>query len=144
MDGWKLRFDTDQNGHGVSPPWFEPSLDERPWVDVKIGVYWDDFGYTHQTGLGWYRCHFDLPAKPACQAVELRFGAVDESAWIWINGQYAGQHDIGTAGWDQPFRLDVTPLVNWGTKNQITVRVLNRAMAGGIWKPVWLDIIQLQ
>jgi hypothetical protein len=67
---------------------------------------------------------------------------VDESAWVWLNGEFAGEHDQGPSGWDTPFRLDVTDGLNWGGANQLTVRVLNSAMAGGIWKPVSIVILE--
>jgi len=76
-------------------------------------------------------------------AVELSFEGVDEAAWIWVNGQYAGQHDIGPSGRDVPFRIDITPFLKWNTENQITVRVLNATLKGGIWKPVTLEVIRL-
>ena len=58
-------------------------------------------------------------------------------------GSHAGQHDIGPDGWTVPFCLDVTAFLKWGQENQITVRVLNTAQAGGIWKPVTLEVLKL-
>ncbi len=141
VDGWKLKFDPGNNGH--TQKWFVPKLDEAGWTDVSIGRFWDDFGFKGKTGIGWYRGRFMMPAKPAMNAVEMSFDAVDESAWVWVNGQYAGQHDVGSAGRDIPFRIDVTPFIKWNTENQVTVRVLNTEKNGGIWKPVKLEIIRL-
>ncbi|MDD4872554.1 MAG: HEAT repeat domain-containing protein [Kiritimatiellae bacterium] len=140
-DGWKLKFDPQRNGH--TQKWFVPKLDETDWAPVSIDRFWDDFGFKNNTGIGWYRGRFVLPEKPKMNAVELSFGAVDETAWIWINGTYAGQHDIGPNGRDVSFRIDVTSFLKWGTENQITIRVLNTAMTGGIWKPVTLEVIRL-
>jgi hypothetical protein len=70
------------------------------------------------------------------------FGGVDECAWVWINGKYAGDHDIGPNGWNVPFYLDITDLLNWGGKNQITVRAMNTAHAGGIWRPVTIEVLK--
>ena len=140
-DGWKLKFDSGMNGHALK--WFDPAMKDADWTPVSIGKFWDDFGFKGKTGIGWYRGRFTLPEKPRMNAVELGFGAVDETAWVWINGEYAGQHDIGPNGWDVPFRLDITPFLKWGAENQITVRVLNTAQGGGIWKPVTLEIIRL-
>ena len=74
--------------------------------------------------------------------VQLDFQAVDESTWVWINGEYAGEHDLGPDGWQKPFRIDATGQLNWGGRNQLTVRVLNTAMAGGIWKPVSVVVLE--
>ncbi len=53
----------------------------------------------------------DVPAsRPSvwrAEKVQLYFGAVDESAWVWVNGIKVGQHDEGEAGWDKRFGLDV-------------------------------------
>jgi hypothetical protein len=68
----------------------------------------------------------------------LHFDAVDESTWLWVNGGFAGVHDIGPQGWTKPFRIEVTNLVKWGADNQVTVRVLNTKAGGGIYKPVTL------
>jgi len=141
LDGWRLKFDPGQNGHVAK--WFDPGLKDGDWEPVSIGKYWDDFGHKAQTGIGWYRGRFKLPDKPVCNAVEICFDAVDESAWVWINGEYVGQHDIGPNGWTVPFRLDATAFLKWGQENQITVRVLNTAAAGGIWKPVTLEVLKL-
>jgi hypothetical protein len=65
------------------------------------------------------------------------FGAVDESAWVYLNGEFAGEHDIGEAGWDKPFGIDVTKAIQPGA-NVLAVRVLDRVLGGGIWKPVEL------
>jgi len=139
-DGWKLKFDPGQNGH--TQHWFDPSLDDSDWQAVSIGKFWDDFGHKHKSGVGWYRGRFTLPAKPEFSAVELCFQAVDESTWVWVNGEYAGQHDIGPDGWTVPFQIDVTPFLKWGEENHVTVRVLNTAYAGGIWKRVTIQVLK--
>jgi len=138
-DGWKLKPDPMLVGH--KEKWFDPDLKDDDWNHAEIGKYWGEFG-TNYTGAAWYRGRFKLPAKPQkYDAVEIEFGAVDESAWVWINGEYAGQHDLGAGlGWDEPFLLDVTEFIKWGQENQITVRVLNTALGGGIWKPVTVNI----
>ena len=74
--------------------------------------------------------------------MEIHFGAVDEAAWVWLNGKYIGQHDVGLAGWNKPFNLDITQEIQWGAENQLTVRVEDTAHAGGIWKPVSIEILK--
>ena len=93
-------------------------------------------------GVAWYRRTIDLPAKPKHVAVEMRFKGVDECAWVWVNGVYVGDHDLGPTGWDKEFTLDVTKELKWGAKNQITVRAMNTAHAGGIWRPVVIEVLQ--
>jgi len=121
--------------------WYEPDFDDSAWATIHIEEAWEPQGHEYD-GVAWYRGWFDLPAQPEHLAVEIRFGAVDEEAWVWVNGQYVGQHDVGPEGWDRPFTLDVTTELKWGARNQITVRVFDSAYAGGVWKPVQLEVLQ--
>lgn len=137
--GWRFKIDPDRFGQHKS--WFNAEFDDSGWDTIEIEQAWQQAGYQH-TGVSWYRRTVDLPAREKADRVELVFEGVDESAWVWVNGQYAGEHDIGPEGWDDPFRLDVTELVEWGKPNQITVQAMNTAFAGGIWRPVHLDILE--
>ena len=134
-DGWKFRRDPDNVGRDQR--WFAADLDDSDWDNIGIGAAWQEFGHDY-VGAGWYRRTLQLPELPNAERAELAFGAVDEMAWVWVNGQYAGSHDIGPQGWDKPFRIDVSGLVKWGEENQITVRAENTGFAGGIWQPVIL------
>ena len=138
-DGWKLKLDPLAEGH--LQKWYEPAYDDSAWLPISIESAWEEQGHVYD-GIAWYRGWFGLPAKPETIGVEMAFGGVDEVAWVWVNGQYVGQHDIGAAGWDQPFALDVTAALKWGARNQVTVRVYDSAQAGGIWKPVTIQVLQ--
>jgi beta-galactosidase len=133
---WK--FHLDQERVGTDEQWYEVGFDDSDWADIGIGRAWGEFGYTGYIGVGWYRRTISVPENPGATDAVLWFEGVDECAWVWINGQYAGEHDIGPAGWDIPFRIDVTDLIRWGEDNQITVRAMNTVAAGGIWQPVTL------
>jgi hypothetical protein len=61
--------------------------------------------------------------------------AADESAVIWLNGKKLCNHDIGEYGWDQLFTCDITGRIHAGN-NQLTIRVLDRAGAGGLYKSI--------
>lgn len=137
-EGWRLAADPDDVGRDQG--WFAVDFDDSAWTPIAIEQFWGDAG--PGSGVAWYRLTFDLPAREAPPRAQLDFQAVDESAWVWVNGQFAGEHDEGPSGWDKPFRIDVTDKLVWGGKNQITVRVLNTAMAGGIWKPVRIVLLK--
>lgn len=138
--GWKFVTDPDESGH--LKKYFAPGFDDKTWQPIEIEKFWDDFGIKY-CGTAWYRLTFKAPEKIDAAAAELIFEGVDESAWVWLNGQYAGQHDIGPMGWDQKFVLDVTGMIKWNSDNQITVRVFNMTQAGGIWKPVRIEMLKL-
>lgn len=142
--GWKLKADPQQIGH--KEKWFAPTFNDGDWIPVEIEKYWKAYSTNH-IGIGWYRGTFKLPEKPReMDAVEIAFGAVLESAWVWINGEYVGQHnlDCNDRGGNEPFLLDVTEMLKWGQDNQITVRVLTSGSGGGIWKPVEIRVQKFQ
>ena len=137
--GWRFRTDPMAGGHLKG--WFDPGFDDSGWAPIEIERAWEQQGHDYD-GVAWYRGSFDLAAHPDHLAVELHFDGVDECAWVWVNGRYAGQHDIGPDGWDKPFALDVTQDVRWGQRNQITVRVYDSVQAGGIWRPVRIEALK--
>lgn len=139
-EGWRFMKDPKADGH--KQKWYETGFDDSKWQPIEIEKAWEEQGNAGYDGVAWYRGTFDLPAKPQQLATEIAFEGVDEVAWVWINGQYAGQHDLGTDGWNIPFALDVSKELKWGEKNQITVRVYDSAYAGGIWKPVAIQVLQ--
>jgi len=143
--GWRFRTDPGRVGHVQR--WFAPEIDGAAWHDIVIGKWWHDAlpdKVGHFEGIAWYRLEFTAPRKPEVDFHEavLRFTAVDESTWVWVNGQYAGEHDLGTSGWNVPFDIEVGAFLRWGQPNQITVRVLNTAGAGGIYKPVEFQVLK--
>jgi len=139
-DGWKFQLDPDRSGH--LDGWFGADFDDAGWDDIAIEQVWQDAGYDY-IGVTWYRRTITLPQEPEkFNAIELRCLAVDESAWIWVNGEYAGDHDVGPTGYNRAFQVDVTDLLNWGGPNQITIRAMNTAGAGGVWKPVQIEVLQ--
>jgi hypothetical protein len=140
LDGWKFQLDPSQTGQEHN--WFDTNFNDASWLDIKIGNNWEPQIGKDYDGVAWYRHSFTLPAKPDQVGTDIVFDGVDESAWVWINGQYVGQHDIGPDGWDKRFAMDASDYLKWGAENQITVRVLDRKFAGGIWKPVNLEVLK--
>ena len=137
---WRFCLDPTRLGHRND--WYAPGFDDSDWDMIEIEQAWQKAGYEY-TGVTWYRRWIEIPAKPKeFNAVEICFGGVDESAWVWLNGEYVGDHDIGPSGWNRPFCLDVTDKIKWGEKNHIAVRAMNTAHAGGIWRPVTLEVLK--
>lgn len=138
-DNWRFTKDLKVNGHTLN--FFAPKFDDSAWRTISIEAPWENTIGAFD-GVGWYRKNFKAPDKPAkFNAVEMNFKGVDECAWVWLNGIYVGQHDLGPDGWDIQFAIDVTDEIKWGQDNQITVRVLDSAFAGGIWRPIFLEIL---
>ncbi len=139
-EGWKFRLDAERSGHLKG--WHKAEFDDSAWDDIAIEQVWQDAGHDY-IGVAWYRRTITLPAKPEkFNAVELRCKAVDECAWVWVNGVYVGDHDMGPEGYDKEFQVDVTEQLKWGGPNQITIRAMNTVGAGGIWKPVQIEVLE--
>ncbi|MCD6520398.1 MAG: beta-galactosidase [Anaerolineae bacterium] len=104
----------------------------------------------------WYRRTFTLPASWSGGRILLHFGAVDHDAFIWVNGQQAGEHHGGYT----PFSFDITNLLHSG-ENIIVLhaqddtrspwvasgkqcpeyysRGCHYTRTTGIWQTVWLE-----
>ncbi len=65
-----------------------------------------------------YERTFSLPDMPY-QRARLRFEGVDYFASVWVNGQFAGEHEGNFA----PFDLDVTAFVHAEAENTLVVKV---------------------
>lgn len=136
---WDFILNPKDDGHKKG--YFKPSFDSSSWKKVKL-THWEKQGFADYNGVAWYRITFKMPPKMECNAVELHFGGVDESAWVWLNGIYIGQHNLGAAGWDKPFALDVSEEIRWDDDNVLAVRVLDREYGGGIWKKISVQILK--
>jgi hypothetical protein len=130
--GWHFKLDPTDKGR--DDKWFATDTDTTTWSTIETGKFWEEQGYDYD-GLAWYRRTIDLPEIPKNKKITLVVGAADESAWIYLNGEPVGQHDIGEGGWDQRFSIDVTDKLKPG-QNTLSIRVLDRVGPGGIWKPI--------
>ncbi len=138
-DGW--RFLLDPQRAGEDDGWYHPDFNDDDWGEIRTGIPWQEAGHDY-VGAAWYRRRIEVPAvpDPAAAAAVLEFQGVDESAWVWVNGHYVGAHDLGSAGWDRPFQLDISEQVQWGAPNQLTIKAMNTAGLGGIYEPIVLRI----
>lgn len=156
---WDFAFDPDDQG--LAQQWFDPGSEALgdsivvpfPWQSTLSEVAAPD-----QRGVAWYRRTFAVPEDWRGQRVVLHFGAVDYRAWVWVNGQPAGDHE---GGYD-PFEFDITGFLTAGD-NAVVVRVDDPAdlseiphgkqssippnpwddvdftPVSGIWQTVWLE-----
>ena len=131
---WK--FKTDPDVVGEKEGWFAKDQDDSSWKEIRVDEFWEEQGYENYDGTAWYRLNVTMPKELAGKTVQLCFGAVDETAKVYIDGQLAGEHDIGGTGWDKRFFLDITKHIRPGEKHLIAVKVIDSMMAGGIWKPI--------
>ncbi len=105
----------------------------------------------------WYQREIALEPVPSGERLVLHFGAVDNRATVWLDGQYLGTHEGGYT----PFSFDVTHCVEAGGSHVLTVRAYDDpadlsmprgkqdwlpeahsiwyARTTGIWQTVWME-----
>ncbi|MFO8080942.1 MAG: DUF4838 domain-containing protein [Armatimonadota bacterium] len=143
---WKLRWDPEEVGREEG--WFDPTIDATDWHDVRVDAPWEkqpvgeawreEHGRDYD-GLAFYRVSFDVPEDLRGQKVHLLFGAVDEGATVWVNGELLGEHPfVNPDDWTTPFAMEFTDVARFGETNTVVVQVEDRSGAGGVWKPVLL------
>jgi len=139
-------FREDPKNVGQKEQWHRVDLDDREWDRILITRAWERQGYLGLDGYGWYRLRVHVPneIKTALQGrpAAIRFGAVDEEAWVYVNGRLAGRHTEGPNGWDKPFAIPAAEMIRFGEQNMFAVRVYDSVMAGGIWKEVSLGFMR--
>lgn len=88
----------------------------------------------------WYKREFTLPASASGKSVWLQFGGVYRDAIVFVNGQFVKQHPDGYS----TFRINITSVVRYGTRNEVAVFVDPRWWegwwyeGGGIYRHVRL------
>jgi len=140
------RFAPDPGDVGVQEGWFSEAWDDSGWATVRsdTGTGWESQGFPDYTGVGWYRQSMEVPADLDRSRVYLHFGAVDEDAWVYLNGRLVCEHTCQSTGlapeqiWVTPFACDVGPYLRPRQPNTVAVRVLNRLAMGGVYLPVTL------
>src|SRR6476661_2180167 len=107
--------------------------------------------------VSWYQR--DIDVKPGKDRVILRFGAVDYSARVWVNGLLAATHEGGHT----PFSADITDMLDPSGRQVVTVRAEDDPheltkprgkqdwqlephsiwypRTTGIWQTVWLELV---
>ena len=121
--------------------------------DYTYGRWYTVKGATPSDEEGTYRHRFDVPKQWNGQRVLLWFDGVMTDTEVFINGQSAG--DMHQGGFYR-FGYDITPLLQFGRRNLLEVKVakhsanasINAAerkadwwIFGGIYRPVWLEVV---
>ncbi len=149
---WRFKLDPDEVG--LDEKWQElPYAEMTDWELMRTDFLWEN-PYKNSPypsdelrarlkdydGIGWYATEQSIPEELAGREIYLYFGAVDESCWVYVNGQLAGEHLFDQPNdWNTPFEIRIDPFLDpAGGRQRFTVRVEDRSGAGGIWKRVWM------
>ena len=122
LDGTWL-FRTDPDGQGEARDWAAPGAAKDGWDEVAVPSTWQVAEKTIEyLGPAWYRREFEAPESWKGRVVRVEFEAVFHTAEVFVNGKRAGEH--AGKGYTA-FALDVSGLLEFGTRNTIAVRVDN-------------------
>lgn len=143
-DGWRFYA-------GDAAAW-APEYDDGGWRQLSIPHDWSvegEISNRHpssgsggwvQTGVVWYRKHFNLPEIAVGRKFSVLFDGVSMLSSVWINGHFLGTHPYGFT----PFWYDITPWVRAGenvlaVKADTSLQPYSRFYHGtGIFRPVSL------
>ena len=147
------RFAIDPKEAGEKEAWFSKkySAARNKWITIRTDTVWEKQNYKdpafkktmeNYNGIGWYAQNIDIDPAWKGKKIYLVFGAVDESAWLYVNGKFAGKRIYQKdPDYYTPFALEITDTVDWSRKKQnVVVRVQDKFGAGGIWKPVYVTV----
>jgi len=130
---WKFSLDPDNVG--IEKGWYK-KIDVKDWIDLEIGDWYGCQLNSKYSGYTWYQTTFMAPKDWAGKKLLLAFGAVDEKAWLWLNGEEVGKSTAGPSAWNSAFEIDISNDIQPGKENMLSVRVHNSMGPGGIWKSV--------
>ena len=137
---------------GADVAYTRRDFDDNAWRRLDLPHDWGIEGpfrqeYPGETGklpwwgVGWYRKHFDVPAKDRGKRLYLNLDGAMSYATVWLNGRFVGGWPYGYSS----FRLDLTPFVEYGARNVVAIRLDNPPDSsrwypgGGIYRNVWLE-----
>lgn len=124
---WKFRLK--EGEHPQQPRTYAaPDYDDSAWDEIDIGQAWEDQDYDDYDEGAWYRARFEVAAEEG-RPVLMAFGGVDKDAYVYLNGQWIGQHHL----WNHPFILDISDHVVRDSENVVSLYVYDGLGMGGIY-----------
>ncbi len=132
----------------------EKAFNDANWEKIQVPHDWSitlDFdrkisgSAAHLPGgIGWYRKAFNIPASSKGKSTSILFDGIFHQSDVYINGHHLGFRPYGFCS----IEYDLTPYLNYGGENIISVRVnhtdgrdIARWYTGsGIYRHVWLQV----
>ena len=135
----------------TTPEFAKPEFNDSSWRSINLPHDWgveDAFKqeYPGETGklawwgTAWYRNTLNLTPADQGKQIFLDVDGAMSRASVWVNGKIAGGWAYGYASW----RVNLTPFLTPGSKNQIAIRLDNPPESsrwypgGGIYRNVWI------
>nr|WP_316698127.1 beta-galactosidase GalB [Xanthomonas hydrangeae] len=140
-------------GHpGSTLAFVQPQFDDSGWQQLDLPHDWaiagpfladgpyGGMGRLPSWGVGWYRKRLNIPASDRGRSLFLDLDGAMAYATVWLNGKLVGGWPYGYSSW----RVDLTPYVVPGGRNQLAIRLDNPPDSarwypgGGLYRNVWL------
>lgn len=149
------RYQRPDRDPGANFPFVQRDFSDSAWESVDLphdwaikGPFYKGWGTEIGGGMGrlpvqgvaWYRKQLDIPASDAGKDIFLDVDGAMSYAMVWLNGRLVGGWPYGYSSW----RVDLTPYIIPGARNQLAIRLDNPANSsrwypgGGIYRNVWL------
>ena len=137
-------FKKDPRNKGLSEKEMNPeTFSAKGWTKVEVPARLEATAVGPYLGTGWYAAEFNVPRDWSARAIDFLFGAVDEQAWVYLNGKLIGEHSMKSEKvgvpvlWNEPFIVSApADAVKAGSKNLLVVKTHASQGAHGIWKSV--------
>ena len=75
---------------GDNADWAEAEADESDFDPIQVPGYWENDGYDHHDGFGWYRTHFSANPPSSRETMVLLLGKIDDTDEVYLNGTKIG------------------------------------------------------
>ncbi|NIJ45928.1 beta-galactosidase/beta-glucuronidase [Wenyingzhuangia heitensis] len=100
------------------------------WDTLRVPGNWDTKErYATYVGKGYYQKNFTLPKNWENKQIRLKFGAVYQTAKVWLNGELLGKN----VGGYLPFEFNITNKINKDGENSLVVMADNTIRRGAWW-----------
>jgi beta-galactosidase len=119
--------------------WKDPGFNDASWQTVKLPSTWEKHSnYTQDYVYGWYRRELTIPADLQGKDIVINVGKIDDADETFFNGVKVGGMGTFPPGFTTAYdmlRYYKVPheIINYGSKNNISVRVFDGIMSGGIY-----------
>jgi beta-galactosidase len=140
---------------GDDPAASTVAFDDKGWRSLDLPHDWSIEGKLHPknpmgndggyfpAGIGWYRKTFTVPGAWKDKKVSIYFEGIYMNSEVFINGKSLGVYPYGYSS----FSYDLTPYLNYGKENIISVKVDNSQQkncrwysGSGIYRHVWIVV----
>jgi len=134
MESW--HFSPDKKNMSMSEKWYASDFNDSRWDKLYAGKRWEDPCYPDLDSFAWYRKVVNIPSDWKGQDVWLKFGGVNDTYALFINGErinyISNKTNLSYA--EEPMVTEVSGRLKYGEPNLIDLQVNDFGKSGGIWR----------